>query len=135
MPSPLVAEVVVVTGHQVDGVQVPDQGLLQKGPPGLLHKLGGEGLHNHVLNAVILAHQVRPVLRGGDEGHGLAQDHGLGVGIKGKGRGGGAGLPGHLGGAAHEGGVAVVHAVKESQRDHAFFLFQLVTPRKSFLSS
>ena len=130
---PLVAKVVVVAGHQMDSAQVTCQGVHHEIPPGLLHPLGGEGLHNHVLDAVVLAHQVRPVLRRGEQGHGTAQNHGLGVGIKGKGRGGGADLLGHLGGAAHEGGVAVVHPVKKAQGDDTFFLFQLHYTSKKLL--
>ena len=55
------------------------------------------------------------------------------MGVKGEGGGGGSRLLCHLGGAAHQGGVAVVHAVEKAQGNHTFFLFQVLTPRKSFL--
>ena len=129
---PLVAKVIVVAGHQVHGVKVLHQGAGHKVLPGLLHPGDGKGLHNDVLDTVVLAHQIRPVLGGGEQRHGPAQNHRLGVGVKGKGGGDGPQFLGHLGGAAHQGAVAIVDPIKEAQSDHSFFLFQLLTPRKSF---
>ncbi len=42
---------------------------------------------------------------------------------------------GHLGGAAHQGAVAIVDPIKEAQSDHSFFLFQLLYTSKKLFDS
>ncbi|CAN3967771.1 Spore maturation protein B, partial [Dysosmobacter welbionis] len=98
-----VAEVVIVSRHQMDRVVAAHQDPDNKVIPGRGHHLAVKGDHQHVLNAVQPPHQVPPVLRGVDEGTGDAGDHLLRRAVKGEYRGGTAPQGGLLSGPAQQG--------------------------------
>lgn len=116
-----VAEVVIVSRHQMDRVVAAHQDPDNKVIPGRGHHLAVKGDHQHVLNAVQPPHQVPPVLRGVDEGTGDAGDHLLRRAVKGEYRGGTAPQGGLLSGPAQQGAVPQVDSVKKAQGNDSFF--------------
>ena len=125
------AEVVVVSCHQVDGVIPLYQDLGDKVLPGGGHHLLVKGDHQHLLNPEEPAQQIRPVLGRIDEGAGDAGDHLLGDAVKGEDRGDHAPVGGLLHGAPQQGGVAQMDSVKEAQGNDFFLCGHIVTLQKS----
>ena len=86
-------------------------------------------------DAVIPAHQLRPVQGRGEQGHRHVQDQIGGVGIKGHRRGDGPLLRRDGSHPAQKRPVAQVHSVKKAQGDDPSYVLigiQATTPRKSF---
>ena len=111
----LVAEAVVVTRHQMDGVIPLDQNLRDEILPGGSHHLLVKGDHDDIVDAVEIFGQPGPVLRGVDEGHRHAGDYLLGRLRPGEHRRADAPALGFLHRAAQQGAVAQMYPVKKAQ--------------------
>ena len=131
---PFVAKVEVVAHHQVDRPVLGHQILGDKVPPGHVHHPLIKAGHDHILNAVIPPHELRPVPGGAEQGHyrGI-ENQVLRVGVKSDGGGHSLPLGRHLAHPAQQGAVAQVHPVEKAQGDHPFCLCFLhaATPRKN----
>lgn len=114
------AEVVVVSGHQMDGMIAANQNVGNEVIPGGGHHLMVKGNHNHLPDAEKAADQIPPVLGGVDQRAGLAGDDFLGGAVKGKDRRGCAPGLGLLHSPPQQGGVAQMDSVKEAQGNHFF---------------
>ena len=117
----LVAEVVVVTRHQVDGVVAIYQNLGDEIGPGGGPHLVVKRDHDDIPDAVEAAYQVRPVLGRIDEGAGNAGEDLLRHPVEGEHRRGDTPGGGFLRRAPQQGGVAQVDSVKEAQGNDSFF--------------
>ena len=126
----LVAEVVVVACHQVDGVIPLYQDLRDEILPGGGHHLLVKGDHDDVVDAVKVLCQPGPVLRGVDEGHRRAGDYllgGLGEGEHRRADAPGLGL---LRRAAQQGAVAQMYPVKKAQGNDSRLIGHTYAPKK-----
>lgn len=116
----MVAEVVIVTGDEVDGVPFADEVIGDKGLPRLMHPLQIEVVEDDVLDTVKVFHQPDAVVRGIYERDGFSGDEGSGMDVEGEGGRDGVKFEGALSDGTKEGGVAEVDAVEEAQSDHAW---------------
>ena len=116
----LVAEVEVVPRHEMDRAVLPHQKLGDEVLPGHVHHPVVEVGHNDLPDAVVTAHQLRPVQGGVDQRHGAAENQVLRVGVEGDGGGGGPQLRRLTGHPAQQGPVAPVHPVEKAQCDNSF---------------
>ena len=124
----LVAEAVVMTGHQMDGVIPLDENFRYEILPGGSHHLLVKGDHDDIVDAVETFGQPGPVLRGVDEGHRYAGDYLLRRLRPGEHRRADAPALGFLHGAAQQGAVAQMDPVEKAQSNdfwlngHGFML-------------
>ena len=124
----LVAEAVVMTGHQMDGVIPLDENFRYEILPGGSHHLLVKGNHDDIVDAVETFGQPGPVLRGVDEGHRYAGDYLFRRLRPGEHRRADAPAPGFLHGTAQQGAVAQMDPVEKAQSNdfwlngHGFML-------------
>ena len=109
------AEAVVMTGHQMDGVIPLDENFRYEILPGGSHHLLVEGHHDDLIDAVETFGQPGPVLRGVDEGHRYTGDHLLRRLCPGEHRRADAPAFGFLHGAAQQGAVTQMDPVEKAQ--------------------
>ena len=114
------AEVVVVPGHQMDGMVAANQNVGDEVIPGGGHHLVVERNHDDLPDAEEAANQIPPVLGRIDQRAGLSGDDFLGRTVKGKDRRGCTPGLGLLHSPPQQGGMAQMDSVKEAQGNHFF---------------
>ena len=126
----LVAEAVVMTGHQMDGVIPLDENFRYEILPGCSHYLLVKGNHDDIIDAVETFGQPGPVLRGVDEGHRYAGDYLLRRLRPGEHRRADAPGLGLLRRAAQQGAMAQMYPVKKAQGNDSRLIGHTYAPKK-----